>query len=273
MSAQIIDGRAIAQTIIAELTEKIKTFPRPLTLSHFVGTNDPAIQSFIRIKRRVAGELGVEVFEEDVRALSTQELVAKIASCQSDGIIVQFPLPENVDKVVARNAVPLQKDVDVISDTAMQAFEAGTIPVIPPVAGAIEAIIQTHHMRVEGKKAVIVGEGWLVGKPAGILLRHMGAQVVSVRKQTADVARYTKEADIVVLGAGSPGLLTPHMIQKGAIVFDAGTSEEGGKMLGDADPACADVASFITPVPGGIGPITVAMIFKNLLALVRSNES
>jgi methylenetetrahydrofolate dehydrogenase (NADP+)/methenyltetrahydrofolate cyclohydrolase len=136
------------------------------------------------------------------------------------------------------------------------------------VAGAVAEVLERHHVDVTGKKTVVVGAGKLVGKPVASMLAEMGAEV-SVVTSTEGSLEELKTADIVVLGAGSPGFVKPDMLKEGVVLIDAGTSESNGKLAGDADPSCAEVASVFTPVPGGIGPLAVAMIFKNLLALTQ----
>ncbi|MDZ4226464.1 MAG: bifunctional 5,10-methylenetetrahydrofolate dehydrogenase/5,10-methenyltetrahydrofolate cyclohydrolase, partial [Patescibacteria group bacterium] len=177
-----------------------------------------------------------------------------------DGIIVQLPHP-NADELIAK--LPPEKDVD-----AVGLPPAGGALVHTPVAEAISEIFVRSGVAAAGKKAVVVGKGRLVGKPAAELLQSLGAHV-TVLTQTSGSLEELQDADIVVLGAGSPGLIGPDMIKEGVVLIDAGTSEAGGKLVGDAQPGCAHVASVFTPVPGGVGPIAVAMIFKNLLTLAR----
>jgi 5,10-methylene-tetrahydrofolate dehydrogenase/methenyl tetrahydrofolate cyclohydrolase len=214
-----------------------------------MGSSDPATESFIRIKARVAARLGVEVVHGEFSAL--------VQSC--DGVIVQLPIA-NSDELVAQ--LPGGKDVDALGPNPQ---------VRAPVAGAVAEVLAQSGADVSGKKAVVVGQGRLVGVPAAALLQELGAQVSVVTTDTGSLAGL-KEADIVVLGAGNPGFIKPEMLKPGVVLIDAGTSEAGGKLMGDADPRCAEVASVFTPVPGGIGPIAVAMIFKNLLTLLsRAN--
>ena len=146
--------------------------------------------------------------------------------------------------------------------------ELSTVNCSPPVAEAIKEVLRLHDVRPRGKIAVVVGAGRLVGAPAAKLLRELGAEV-SVITQTSGSLVELKTADIVVLGVGEPGFIKTEMLKQDVVLIDAGTSEQGGKLAGDADPACISVASVFTPVPGGIGPIAVAMIFKNLSDLAR----
>jgi methylenetetrahydrofolate dehydrogenase (NADP+)/methenyltetrahydrofolate cyclohydrolase len=236
----VIDGKQIAEDILAEIGDSL----RGKRLGIVMGQDDAATQSFIRIKSKVAARLGVEVVHGDLAEL--------LASC--DGVLVQLPMA-NSDELLAQ--LPPEKDVDGL----------GSAPaVLPPVAGAVAEILMRNQIGTTGKKAVIVGAGKLVGKPVAAMLKEMGADVSVITSQSGSLEEL-KSADIAVLGAGNPGFVTPDMLKPGVVLIDAGTSESNGKLAGDADPACAEVASLFTPVPGGIGPIAVAMIFKNLLAL------
>lgn len=265
----IVDGKALAESRIAELRTARAQFG-PLTLGHVVATDDTVINSYVKIKRRVATELDVAVKEYRLHdSATTDEVIAAIhEASKENGVILQLPLPPQVDVVSARNALPLSVDVDVLSDEAFKRFSAGDFPATPPVAAAIHFIMKAHSISVQGKKVVVVGKGRLVGEPAAALMRNLGG-VVSVIDRGDDLVQAVQSADIVVLGAGAPHLLKPDMIKDGVVIFDAGTSESGGVVVGDADPACAEKAALFTPVPRGIGPLTVVEIFANLFALVK----
>ncbi|HVU79827.1 MAG TPA: bifunctional 5,10-methylenetetrahydrofolate dehydrogenase/5,10-methenyltetrahydrofolate cyclohydrolase [Candidatus Paceibacterota bacterium] len=236
----IIDGKQIAEEILAGIGDSL----RGKRLGIVMGQDDAATQSFIRIKSKVAARLGVEVVHGGLAEL--------LASC--DGVLVQLPMA-NSDELLAQLAP--EKDVDGL----------GPAPaVLPPVAGAVAEVLARNGTDVVGKKIIVVGAGRLVGKPVAQMLKEMGGEVSTVTS-TEGSLEDLKTADMVVLGAGSPGFVKPDMLKQGVVLIDAGTSESNGKLAGDADPACAEVASLFTPVPGGIGPIAVAMIFKNLFAL------
>jgi methylenetetrahydrofolate dehydrogenase (NADP+)/methenyltetrahydrofolate cyclohydrolase len=254
----IVDGKKIAEEVYARLPKK------PLTLGILVGEKNPVIDSFVRIKERAAAALGVTLIRAELAdGATTEAAIAGVAALaeNTDGIIVQLPLPAhiNTDEVLA--AIPPEKDVDGISPSPL---------VRPPVAGAVAEILAIGNIDPRGKNAVVVGSGRLVGAPVATLLRESGANVRIVER--GDSLDLLIDADIVVLGAGEPGLVKPEHLKNGVILIDAGTSEAGGKVRGDANPACADVSSVFTPVPGGVGPIAVAMIFKNLLRLARKTE-
>lgn len=274
----IIDGKAIAADIREKLTQRVKDFPVPPTLAIIVVGVDPVIESFVRIKKKIGESLGVSVLEyrfpasvEEGELLSA---VRKLGGNKSiDGIIVQLPLPPFISTDTILSAVPKEKDVDVLATASVAAFRRGDGVILPPIAGAIQEILERSGVAVHGKEVLILGRGRLVGVPAELLFRHNGAHVTMVGRGVAQLPELIREADIVVCGTGQPGLLRPEMLKQGAVVIDAGTSEAGGKIVGDADPRCAEVASIFTPVPGGIGPIAVALIFKNLFILAKRSHS
>jgi len=186
---------------------------------------------------------------------------------ECDGVIPQLPM-SNIDIEAVRHAMPKEKDVDVLGDDALFAFNKNIWVAIPPVPAALAYILKESGVDVKDRKVVSLGRGRLVGKPAGILFRHLGAQVELIGRD-ADIAEHTRDADILILGAGVPRILKPDMVKEGVAILDAGTSELGGKVVGDADSAVFEKASIFTPVPGGVGPVAIAMIFKNLFALKR----
>lgn len=259
----IIDGKKISQEIVEGLLAKRHEYPPVMRLGVLMGAEDAASASFVKIKERLADKLQVVVVREllDASADTAAALRAVerlVRSCA--GVIVQLPLPShiNIEEVLA--AVPPDKDIDAINPAEHI--------VLAPVAEAIAEIFSRYNIDGQYKTAVVVGEGRLVGAPAAALLRDIGADVMVVT-QTRGSLEELKEADIVVLGAGEPGLVTPNMLKEGVVLIDAGTSEDAGRLAGDADPKCAEVASVFTPVPGGVGPIAVAMLFKNLFTLAR----
>lgn len=269
----IVDGRAIRDELLQQVKQEVAVLGRPFSLGIFVShAPDFATESFIRIKKRAADAIGIEIVEYAIREdATTESVIADIARVaeKHDGIIVQCPLPPAFDIDQIRNAVPIAKDVDALSDAAIAAFESGDAKILTPVVAALAEICKRGDVTLNGKNAVVLGHGRLVGKPAATWLRLQGADVTVLDKSSPDIDAI-QHADILVLGAGVPGLVTPSMIKDGVILFDAGTSEAEGKLAGDADPACADKATLFTPVPGGIGPITVAFIFKNLARLATS---
>lgn len=258
----IVDGKSIAEEIFSDLKEQVASLPRKPVLSAIVSAPNFETKKFLALKKKKADEIGVavEVIElpHDVTTESAIAAIKKAVGV-SDGIVVQLPFPEHIDRDALIVAIPETHDVD--------AFLLKDEKVLPPVVGAVAEVLKSAQVEVGGKKAVVVGKGRLVGLPVFEWLIEKGAEVEVVAKDTPHIASHTKDADIIVLGAGSPGLLTTDMIKEGVVILDAGTSEEGGKLHGDADPRCALKASLFTPVPGGIGPITVAVLLRNLVVL------
>ncbi len=266
----ILDGRTIAKELRAELALSFGTLEKPPRVTVFVLSEDEATRQYIGIKERTGRELGATVsIERMPEDTTTQELIDAIgiAALATEGIIVQLPLPPHIDGEAVRDALPKSKDIDCLGTAAFADFDAGTGIVIPPVVSAMEHILRLNAIDILEKKVVVIGHGRLVGQPAEIWFRARGGHVTVCDQKTEDLSVHTKDADIIVLGAGVPGLLTPNMIKDGVAILDAGASEAGGKVVGDADPACAEKAALFTPVPGGIGPIAIAMLFRNLYIL------
>ena len=257
----VIDGNTIAQEIQKELAEKLAGKNLSLAVV-FVG-DDSASKKFIERKKRFGDGVGVSVSvvqfsekasEDEVR----KELVRLAQDPAVSGIIVQLPLPAHFNTRAVVDLIPPEKDVDALSSFPL---------VLSPFVGAVRTILERHGVAIAGKNVVVVGQGALVGMPVAAWAREAGAKVISVDKDTEDIAQYTRTADILVTGAGVPGLITRDMIRDGAILIDAGTSESAGKLVGDIDPSCVGKAALFTPVPGGVGPLTVALLFLNLIEL------
>lgn len=266
----IIDGRAIAEDIKYALKKTVEREKITTTLGVVYAGSNPAIERFINRKKEFGEAIGVSVqvfhYSDDVdQIVLEQKLSALAADPHYGGIIVQLPLPEHIDGAALVDLVPRDKDVDVLSQRAKELFMRGEGELFPPVVGAIKEAIERSALDLANKKIVIVGEGKLVGKPVEAWLLHEGYEPLVIVRETPHFDAHVKEADVLILGAGAPGIIKPRGIKEGVALFDAGTSEEGGKLKGDADPSCADKCSVFTPVPGGIGPITVALLFKNLV--------
>ncbi|HEX8994113.1 MAG TPA: bifunctional 5,10-methylenetetrahydrofolate dehydrogenase/5,10-methenyltetrahydrofolate cyclohydrolase, partial [Candidatus Paceibacterota bacterium] len=224
-----------------------------------------ATDSFVRIKAKAAEKLGVELVREELSENATAaDAVAAVErlSKDCDGVIVQLPLSPSIDAEAVISAVPHELDVDRLNADGGAA--------LAPVAGAMLEILDRHRVEIRGKKAIVIGKGRLVGRPCTSALRERGAHVEVLTE--GDSLDALADADIVVSGAGESGLIKPDMIKDDVVLIDAGTSEQGGKLAGDADPQCALKASVFTPVPGGVGPVAIAMIFKNLFALMEAKK-
>ena len=256
----IIDGKEIAEGVYKRTYENIQKLGRAPILT--IITCDPNFetQKYLALKEKKAAEITIVTQVVEMSVTSTTEDFCEAvlnAVPHSNGIIVQLPLPESVDVHTIFAHIPVSHDVD--------ALNPQNHAVLSPVVGALFEILSLYHIVVKGKHVTVIGNGRLVGLPSSAWFQSAGAHVSVVTKDTNDIGHHTRNADIIVCGAGSPGLLTPAMIKEGAIVLDAGTSEDNGELRGDADPACAEKASLFTPVPGGIGPITIAILLANVV--------
>ncbi len=264
----IIDGKAIAQEILRGVAGNVEALPQSPRLTVFTCAPNFETEKFLTLKQMRAGEVGVVVSLVTLDPESTTEAVMTAIAAAvplTDGIIVQLPFPAHVDTAAILGSVPTSHDVDALR------YAGEVTDVLPPVVGAIDAIAKKYGVDMLGKQVVVVGQGRLVGQPAILYARAKGGIVTIVERGTENAADIIKTADILILGAGVPGLVIAEMVKPGVVVFDAATSEEGGMLVGDASPAVAAVASLFTPVPGGIGPITIAILLQNLLKLASTH--
>jgi methylenetetrahydrofolate dehydrogenase (NADP+)/methenyltetrahydrofolate cyclohydrolase len=269
----IVDGKAIAAELRARIRTAVGALPRHPKLALVIVGNERSTEAFVRVKSRAAAEVGIEIlferFHEDAKEADVAAVLERLAQDATvDGIVLQLPLPKRLDAQMLTSLIPVSKDVDVLSREAIAKFRMGELPILPPVAGAIQEILERSHVDVAGKDTLVIGHGRLVGAPVALLLRHNHAHVTVIDRPIADLATYTKEADIIISGAGVPGLIRPEMLREGVVLIDAGTSSDGGAIVGDAIGECAQKASVFTPVPGGVGPVTVAMLLKNCYRMV-----
>lgn len=260
----VVDGKRIAAEIYGTIRRKLAgRRPHPY-LAVFTCAPNRETRKFLELKKKRAGELGIDVAVIEFGAGIDGDTVAGAiadAGGKADGIVVQLPFPAHIDAGRLIAAVPPELDVDALR------YDGSDTDILPPVVGAVAAIAEHHNVRFAGKRVAVIGEGRLVGQPAALWARRAGASVLVIGKDTANAAETIKNAEIIISGTGTPGLITPAKIGDGVVLFDAGTSEEGGQLRGDADPACAPKCSLFTPVPGGIGPVTIAVLLRNLVEL------
>lgn len=273
MSARILDGKWVRDQILAELQpriEKLKTTHRPPGLAVILVGHDPASEIYVRSKIKTCGELGI--YSEKITppdTISTEELLAIIEGLNErdeiDGILVQMPLPPQVDKQRVLVAVDPAKDVDGFHPMNVGKLVANSpAPRACTPAGIME-MLRRYDIPVSGKNAVVVGRSDIVGKPMALLLLHQSATVTICHSKTADLPGVCRRADILVAAMGKPAFITADFIQHGATVIDVGMNRKAdGKLIGDVDPeAVQRLAGAYTPVPGGVGPLTIAMLMSN----------
>lgn len=270
----IVDGRKLARGVLERVAGQVDELGRMPVVRILVQQPSAATESYLHIKEDKAEAVGIYLqlirLEDEA---TTEDLIHKIQLPEADSVIVQLPLPAHVDTDQVLSSIPVSLDADVLSEAAYERFannEAGAL--LPPVVGAIAEVLAHVGTPLVGKRAVVVGNGRLVGQPAALWLTSQGVTVSTVTKEEGDLSML-KEADIVVSGAGSAHLIQPEHLKQGVILIDAGTSESSGAIAGDADPGCAEVASVFTPVPGGVGPIAVACLMKNVVELARLRVS
>jgi len=261
----IVDGNTIAKDLYREITNQVTHLAQTPHLTVFTCAPNFETQKYLALKKRKALEVGIGInIIEFPSLLTTEEMVQSVqhACIQTDGIIVQLPLPEHIDTDAVLAAIPQKYDVDGMH------YDGTADTFMSPVVSAIAEIVVRHDVLLAAQKLVVVGQGRLVGAPASIWARTQGAQVTVLTAESEETSAAIASADVLILGAGVPGLITPEMIKEGVVIFDAGTSEEAGELKGDAHPDCAKKASLITLVPGGIGPVTIAALLRNVVAAV-----
>lgn len=268
-----IDGKQIARALKNQLQTDVRSYGEAISLGIIVAHESMAINKFVELKEQFARDVGIQttVIRLGQMEQTTEKLLQTVlhATKDHDGLILQLPVPLRIELDSVLRLFPLSHDVDVLGYTAFQQFKENQLPILPPVVAAMAEILHAQGIHMQGKKVLIVGEGRLVGEPAAIWARHLGATVSVANNATPNIADLAREANLIILGAGVPGLLIPDMVQDGVIILDAGTSESEGVLKGDADPTCAEKALLFTPTPGGIGPVTVAKVFENIFTLTR----
>lgn len=266
----IIDGNKIAKALEEKLaTELLFSIPKKVCFVIFGGNS--ATKQFVKMKSRVAGRVGITAVVVKYPDVTTTEeavkIVADIGNEDYDGIVVQLPLTSGLDTQMVLDAIPPLKDIDVLGTVSKESYASGRINRTPPVAQAVFEILESENIKLAGKKIVVIGKGRLVGEPVMLMLKRMKLPYNLIDSKTGEDEKFAllKNADIIVSGAGIPYSIKPDMIKKGVVLIDAGTSEQAGKLVGDIDPACKSVAGAITPVPGGVGPITIVSVLRNLM--------
>jgi methylenetetrahydrofolate dehydrogenase (NADP+) / methenyltetrahydrofolate cyclohydrolase len=277
--AQILDGNRVRDEIKNELRPRIAALPRPPGLAVILVGHNPASEVYVRNKTRTSAELGI--YSETItppESITTQELLAQIDVLNSrdeiDGILVQLPLPAHVDSQKILLAVSPDKDVDGFHPCNIGRMATGRpAPKACTPAGIIE-ILKRYRIPISGKRAVVVGRSDIVGKPVSLLLLHENATVTISHSKTPDLPAVCREADILVAAIGRPAMIKRDYIRPGATVIDVGINRVDGKLIGDVDPiAVAEVSGAFTPVPGGVGPLTIAMLMMNTVASAEARCS
>jgi methylenetetrahydrofolate dehydrogenase (NADP+)/methenyltetrahydrofolate cyclohydrolase len=277
MAARLIDGEAVAAQVREQVREQVAGLATPPGLATILVGGDPASAVYVRMKREDSAEVGIESFHHEPGGdASQEELAALIESLNADervhGILLQLPLPDHLEQDPLISLIDPAKDVDGLTPISAGLLAQGRDEAIAPCtpSGVME-LLRDAEVEVEGARAVVIGRSILVGKPLAALLLAANATVTHCHSRTRDLAAICREADILVAAVGQPGLITGEMVKQGATVIDVGTNRVDGKLVGDVEFASASQrAGAITPVPGGVGPMTRAMLLVNTLAAARA---
>ena len=259
---KLLEGEKIAEEILKDLKKRIKG--RNLKLVVFLVGEDPASLLFTKAKEKACKKIGVGFellkFPSWVNQADLEKEIKKtVLKTDIQGVVVQLPLPADINSQEIVDIIPLEKDIDVLSQKAFEKFKTGNSLVIPPVVAAIKRLFEDYKINLSGKKIVLVGAGKLVGFPISVWLVQKRINFSIIEKSTLNPEVILKQADIVISGVGKAGLIKGEMIKEGAVVVDAGS---------DVDfKSVSEKASYITPIRGGIGPLTVACLLENLLKL------
>jgi methylenetetrahydrofolate dehydrogenase (NADP+)/methenyltetrahydrofolate cyclohydrolase len=267
MPAMMMDGRALAERIRAEVAEEVRALGGVGLVTVLVG-DDPASQVYIRLKHQAAAEAGIVT--EDVRLpekTSEAELLEIVAGLNADeavdALLVQLPLPDGIDEANVIRALDPNKDVDGLHPLNAGELMLARPRIVPATARGVMAILAEYRVELDGARAVVVGRSEIVGKPVAQLLEQANATVTVCHSHTRDLERQTLDAEVLVVAAGRAGIVSPDMVAIGAAVVDVGINRTDAGLVGDVDPGVADVAALMTPVPGGVGPMTIACLLQN----------
>ncbi len=270
MSDQILDGKALAKTIRNQLRSRLETpADRPPGLAVLMVGDDPASAVYVRNKEKACQKVGIASFGRHFPTETTQgELETAIDALNQDdrvdGILVQLPLPAHLDAIALLHRIRPDKDADGLHPANLGRLVRNEEGLQSCTPAGVMRLLQEYDIDPAGKNAVVIGRSILVGKPLALMLLNANATPTIAHSRTADLAAVTRNADIVVAATGKPGLLTAEMVKPGATVVDVGINKVGDRLVGDVDfDGVREVASFITPVPGGVGPMTVAMLLYN----------
>jgi methylenetetrahydrofolate dehydrogenase (NADP+) / methenyltetrahydrofolate cyclohydrolase len=275
MAATLIDGKALGATVREEVAASVAELGHVGLATVLVG-DDPASHIYIDLKQKAAQQAGMEARDLKLPAdISEDELLATIAGLNTDdgvdGLLVQLPLPDHIDENRVIESIAPEKDVDGIHPLNAGRLYLGRPTLVPGTPLGIMRMLDAYEIPLEGARAVVVGRSAIVGKPMAHLLLQRNATVTICHSRTQDLQRHTLDADVLVAAVGRTHLISADMVKAGATVIDVGMNRDEGsrKVLGDVDPSAMDEAAYMTPVPGGVGPMTIAMVLQNAVTAAR----
>jgi methylenetetrahydrofolate dehydrogenase (NADP+)/methenyltetrahydrofolate cyclohydrolase len=273
VSATLMDGTALAARLRGELKGDIAELGRVGLATVLVG-DDPASEIYIRLKHKAAEEVGIEPIDHRLPSTTAEDELVELVeelneNDEVDGILVQTPLPEQIDEARVMRAIDPMKDVDGLHPFSAGQLYLGRQTLVPATPLGVMHLLDEYRIPIAGQRAVVVGRSTLVGKPVALLLLQANATVTICHSRTEDLARHTLDADILVAAVGLPGVITADMVKQGATVVDVGITRTDAGVRGDVEANVAEVAAFLTPVPGGVGPMTIAALLGNAVRAAR----
>lgn len=278
--AQIINGKEVSASVKADVAKETATLKDEkglkVGLAVVIVGNNPASRVYVNSKKKACEEVGFQSYEYALDGSTTQEQLLDLVDVLNrdskvNGILVQLPLPKHIDETAIINAISAEKDVDAFHPFNVGKIMIGEYSFLPCTPAGVMELIASTGTEISGKNCVVIGRSNIVGKPMAMLLLHKNGTVTICHSKTKNLAEITRNADILVAAVGKPNFVTGDMIKEGAVVIDVGMNRlENGKLCGDVEFESAEKkASFITPVPGGVGPMTIAMLMKNTLTAAK----
>jgi methylenetetrahydrofolate dehydrogenase (NADP+)/methenyltetrahydrofolate cyclohydrolase len=268
-----MDGTALAARLRGELKGDIAELGRVGLATVLVG-DDPASEIYIRLKHKAAEEVGIEPIDHRLPFTTAEDELVELVeelneNDEVDGILVQTPLPEQIDEARVMRAIDPMKDVDGLHPFSAGQLYLGRQTLVPATPLGVMHLLDEYRIPIAGQRAVVVGRSTLVGKPVALLLLQANATVTICHSRTEDLAHQTLDADILIAAVGLPGVITADMVKQGATVVDVGITRTDAGVRGDVEADVAEVAAFFTPVPGGVGPMTIAALLGNAVRAAR----
>jgi methylenetetrahydrofolate dehydrogenase (NADP+)/methenyltetrahydrofolate cyclohydrolase len=276
MSATIIDGKALAAKVREEVAADVAELGSVGLTTVLVG-DDPASHVYINLKQKAAQDIGIDAHDIRLPAETTEEeilsLLAELNADDSvDGLLVQLPLPDHIDEPTIIEAIDPAKDIDGIHPINAGRLYLGRPALVPGTPLGVMRMLAEYDIETKGARAVVVGRSSIVGKPMAHLLLQANATVTICHSRTEDLQRHTLDADILVAAVGRLHVIGADMVKAGAAVIDVGMNRTDEGLFGDVDPNAAERAAYVTPVPGGVGPMTIAMVLKNTVTAARARR-
>lgn len=274
----ILDGKKTAELITKKIAEEVQSISEQITLALILVGHNPASEVYVRNKMKACEEVGINVRDFFLEENATQkELLTIIETCNKDknvhGILVQMPLPSHIDENTVINAIDPEKDVDGLTIINQGKLMAGLDTVAPATPKGVITLLKKNYIDIVGKNVVIVGRSILVGKPLSLLFLKNNATVTIAHSRTANLKEITRRADILAVAVGKPNFITADMVKKDVVVIDVGINRVEGKIVGDVKyDEVSELASYITPVPKGVGPMTIASLLENIVECYHNQK-